>query len=58
MRYLDGEGWKPVWTEEPCGTEQDTWNRVTFETVRTTAIRLEIVSQEGWAGGIHEWRIR
>ncbi|MFC1543730.1 beta-L-arabinofuranosidase domain-containing protein [Gemmatimonadota bacterium] len=56
--YLEEGQWRPVWTEEEYGTEKDTWNRVRFETVRTTAIRLEMQSQEGWAGGIHEWRIR
>jgi DUF1680 family protein len=56
--YLEDGVWKPVWTEEQYGVEIDTYNRVVFETVRTRAVRLEIRSQEGWAGGIHEWRIR
>jgi DUF1680 family protein len=56
--YLEDGVWKPVWTEEDYGVEKDAWNRVVFETVRTTAVRLEITSQEGWAGGIHEWRIQ
>jgi len=56
--YLEDGVWKPVWTEEAYGVEKDTWNRVIFETVRTRAVRLEIRSREGWAGGIHEWRIR
>jgi len=55
---LEEGAWKPVWTEEDWGTVKDAWNRVTFETVRTRSLRLEVVSQEGWAGGIHEWRIR
>jgi len=56
--YRDGDTWRPVWTEDTYGVEKDTWNRVVFETVRTTAVRLEIESQPDWAGGIHEWRIR
>lgn len=55
--YLEDGEWKPVWTEQAYGVEKDAWNRVAFETVRTRAVRLEIRSQEGWAGGIHEWRI-
>jgi hypothetical protein len=58
LLYLEGGAWKPVWTEETWGTAKDTWNKVTFETVRTRSVRLEVHSQEGWAGGIHEWRIR
>lgn len=56
--YLEDGVWKPVWTEEAYGVEKDTWNRVVFETVRTAAVRLEIRSQDDWAGGIHEWRIQ
>jgi DUF1680 family protein len=55
--YLENGEWKPVWTEDAYGVEKDAWNRVVFETVRTRAVRLEIQSQEGWAGGIHEWRV-
>ena len=54
---LVGEEWKPVWTEEEYGVEKDCWNRVVFETVRTRKLRLEMQSREGWAGGIHEWRV-
>jgi len=56
--YLEDGVWKPVWTEEAYGVEKDTWNQVVFETVRSPAVRLEIRSREGWAGGIHEWRIQ
>jgi len=55
---LDGEEWKPVHTEAPYGVEPDTFNRVVFETVRTRKVRLEMKSQTGWAGGIHEWRVK
>jgi hypothetical protein len=58
LLYLDGDDWRPVRTGGTWGVEIDAWNRVEFETVRTNAVRLEIVSQENWAGGIHEWRIR
>ncbi len=55
--YLENGEWRPVRTEGTYAVERDAWNRVVFETVRTWAVRLEVVSQEGWAGGIHEWRI-
>jgi hypothetical protein len=56
--YREGNRWRTVWTEESYSTQIDAWNRVTFETVRTDAVRLEITAREGWAGGVHEWRIR
>ncbi|MFC1563439.1 beta-L-arabinofuranosidase domain-containing protein [candidate division KSB1 bacterium] len=56
--YRDGREWKPVYTTETYGVEKDRWNRVVFETVRTRSIRLEINSKEGFAGGIHELRIK
>ena len=56
--YLENGVWKPVWTEGTYGVEKDSWNRVVFETVRTRSVRLEIVSRDDWAGGIHEWRIK
>jgi len=56
--YLENGEWKPVWTEQEYGVKKDEWNRVVFETVRTRAVRLEIRSQDGWAGGIQEWRIQ
>ncbi|MDZ7319042.1 MAG: glycoside hydrolase family 127 protein [candidate division KSB1 bacterium] len=56
--YRWGNDWKPVYTTDVYGIEKDRYNQVVFETVRTTAIRLEIQSQSDFAGGIHEWRIR
>ena len=56
--YHSGEKWVPVWTEESYGTDKDRYNKVVFETVRTQRVRLEIRSQPGWAGGIHEWRVK
>lgn len=56
--YRSGERWIPVFTEDQYGIEKDCFNRVVFETVRTGTVRLEIRSREGWAGGVHEWRIK
>ena len=33
------------------------YKKVVFETVKTTAVRLEIESQPDFAGGIQEWKI-
>ncbi len=56
--YKLGDEWKPVYTEDPYGVGKDKFNRVVFETVKTTALRLEIQSQPDFAGGIHEWIVR
>ena len=56
--YWNGKEWKPVYTENAYGVEKDAYNTVTFETIRTKAVRLEIVSQPDFAGGIHEWRVK
>jgi DUF1680 family protein len=55
--YLEGGEWRPVYTTDAYGVEKDRFNKVVFETVRTKAVRLEIQSQENWAGSIHEWKI-
>lgn len=55
--YKDGDDWKPVHTPDAYNTEKDRFNRVVFETVATTALRVEIESQTGFAGGIHELKV-
>ena len=52
-----GDDWKPVHTPDAYNTEKDRFNRVVFETVATTALRVEIESQTGFAGGIHELKV-
>jgi len=52
--YRLGGEWKPVYTEDLYGVDRDKYNKVLFETVKTTALRLEIQSQPDFAGGIHE----
>ncbi|HUV13441.1 MAG TPA: glycoside hydrolase family 127 protein, partial [Acidobacteriota bacterium] len=56
--YKDGDDWKPVHTRDTYATEKDRFNKVVFETVATTALRVEIESQTGFAGGVHEWTVK
>lgn len=56
--YRDGREWTPVSVKDTYGIEKDTFNTVNFEPVRTRSIRLEMVSQDRFAGGIHELRIK
>lgn len=40
--YKEGDQWKPVATHQAYGVEKDKFNRVTFDPVTTTAVRLEV----------------
>jgi len=50
--------WKPVANPTSYGVEKDEFNRVRFQPVRTTALRLEIQLPEKFSAGIHEWLVR
>ncbi len=57
VQWLDGDQWRPVTGASRHGTARDTFNRVTFDPVRTTSIRLLVQLQEGMSGGVLEWRL-
>jgi hypothetical protein len=40
--YKDGHEWKPVAHRQAYGVEKNTFNRVRFDPVMTTALRLEV----------------
>ena len=50
----DGE-WVPVNNTSSYGTEKDKYNKVTFDPVKTTALRLELQLPADNSSGIHEW---
>jgi len=53
--YKNAEGqFQPVASRGPYGAKRDTFNRVDFDSVTTTAIKLEIDLQDDWAAGIQE----
>ncbi|MFC1724175.1 beta-L-arabinofuranosidase domain-containing protein [candidate division KSB1 bacterium] len=56
--YMVNNEWKPVYTTGSYSVAKDRYNKVVFETVKTSSIRLEIQSKPDFAGGIHEWRIK
>ena len=49
-----GDEFRPVKNAGPYGTDADTFNEVTFQTVYTSAIKIEIVLQDKWATGVQE----
>jgi DUF1680 family protein len=55
--YQSNGEWKPVTGASAYGTEMDRFNRVTFDPVVTTALRLEVQLQADWSGGIVEWKV-
>lgn len=56
--YWEDGDWKPVYTPDGYEIAKDGYNEAVFETVRTPKLRLEVQSQENWAGGIHEWKVK
>ena len=57
LLYKDGEDWKPVSNASAYGTARDRFNTVTFDSVQTEALRIEVQLQEGFSGGILEWML-
>ena len=55
--WRDGDQWRPVQAAGAHGVERDQFNVVTFEPVTTDALRIEVQLQEGFSGGILEWRL-
>jgi len=37
--------------------EMDKWSEIQFAPVKTTAMRIVVEQQAGWASGIHEWKV-
>ncbi len=55
LYYKQGNNWVPVKNTTPYTTTKDTYNTVQFETVTTTALRLQLQLPPENASGIHEW---
>lgn len=55
--YRDGNDWKSVQNASVGGAALDTYNKVTFDAVSTTALRLDVQLKPGFSGGILEWRV-
>lgn len=59
--YKEENGnWRAVWPtiEKPYGVEKDKYNNVEFETLKTSALKIEIESQKEFAGGIYELKLK
>jgi len=58
LLYRDGDDWKDVKNASAYGVEKDKFNAVTFDAVKTSALRLEVQLQNDCSGGILEWRVQ
>jgi hypothetical protein len=56
LLYKDGSQWRQVIDGNGYATEKDMFNRTAFQSVTTTAVRMEIQMQDNWSGGILELR--
>ncbi|HKI32527.1 MAG TPA: beta-L-arabinofuranosidase domain-containing protein [Gemmataceae bacterium] len=52
-----GDAWQEVGRPSAYGVQKDKFNRVTFDAITTSAIRLEAQLRAGFSGGILEWRV-
>ena len=57
LMYREGEAWKPVSGAGSYGVEVDKYNRVSFDPVTTSAVRIEVELQREYSGGVLEWRV-
>ncbi len=59
LLFKDGDAWRPVAGASDYGTEIDKYNRVTFDPVETSGLRIEVqLDPDGpWSGGILEWKV-
>jgi DUF1680 family protein len=57
LLFKEGRDWKPVTARSACPVDLDRFNRLSFDPVKTTALRIEVQLQPEWSGGILEWRV-
>jgi uncharacterized protein len=58
VMFREGGAWKPVSPQASAPPVKDRFTVLSFTPVTTDALRLEITSREGFAAGIHEWKVR
>lgn len=51
---VDG-AWAPIEASYPI--KLDGWCEVTFNPIKVTALRMKVQMQDGWAAGVHEWKV-
>jgi DUF1680 family protein len=57
LEYLDGGAWKPVAHSGAYPIQMSHWCEVHFSPITTTALRLTVTMQPGWAAGVRQWQV-
>ncbi|MGC8638802.1 MAG: glycoside hydrolase family 127 protein [Isosphaeraceae bacterium] len=57
LQYRDGDVWKPLAASGGYPVVKNGWSEVAFDPVKTTSLRLAVQLREGWAAGVHEWKV-
>jgi len=55
--YKEGSSWKPVEGVSEYGVRKDLFNKVSFNAVETTGLRLDVQLQKNFSSGILEWNV-
>ncbi len=58
LLYKDGEEWKPVKAAGEYGIARDKYNKLAFEPIQTSALRIAVKLQDGMSGGMLEWKVK
>jgi len=58
LLYKDGNDWKPVAARESYGVQKDRYNRITFQPVTTSGLRVELSMQPDFSAGIQKWKVK
>jgi len=57
LEYRDGDEWHPVEARGEYGCAADIYNEVAFAPVTTTELRIVVRLQDGFSGGVLEWKV-
>ncbi len=57
LLYRKNGEWLPVENKDEYGVTRDKYNTVTFEPIKTDALRLEVQLQPKFSAGILEWKV-
>jgi hypothetical protein len=58
LLYKQKGQFKPVNNAGTFGVEKDTFNKVTFDSVKADALRIEVKLQKNFSAGILEWKVK
>lgn len=58
LLYKHKDQFKPVNNPGTFGVERDRFNKVTFDSVKAEALRIEVKLQKNFSGGILEWKVK